>query len=469
MNDPRPANHPQQVFLNEEPWLYGMAKRLVRDDASARDVVQDVYMAMVTNPPRDLSTPRAWLATVARRIVQGGRDRRAVPLEAAMHEVDPTSRPEEKVAQFELVDLILAAASGLDEDLQRTVWLRFKEGRKQADIARELGVDERTVRARLERAYEKMRVQLAPHVHTEFHGSWWAWLPALLPWAWPNRAKEPGEGIAATTTWVLPLLTVVLPAALITILGVSHFTGSRDDGSALAHDDSTRDQSIAVPSTTPLDQQTENGLRIPLDGRANHQPELTTDAAPKEHSNMAGEPATYRVHGALQLHGLGEVELEAAMLREGWYSDQKTADTGTATIGPEGQFSVAVVQSGNWRLLVRPTQGTGNFAFFSMHDLGNSNAAASVDFEATLRPFEVVAPSHEDATLNVTWHDDASGWHFEASAQVNDGVATFAAVPTGQVHVFRAPKGRPEPGDHGEFLDDSPIYEVGENILRIPR
>ena len=41
-----------EVLLRHRPFVRALARRLVRDDARAEDVVQDTYVAALKNPPR---------------------------------------------------------------------------------------------------------------------------------------------------------------------------------------------------------------------------------------------------------------------------------------------------------------------------------------------------------------------------------------------------------------------------------
>jgi DNA-directed RNA polymerase specialized sigma24 family protein len=53
-------------LLEHSEWVRRLARELVQDPHVADDLAQETLMAAVESPPRRLSNPRAWLATVLR-------------------------------------------------------------------------------------------------------------------------------------------------------------------------------------------------------------------------------------------------------------------------------------------------------------------------------------------------------------------------------------------------------------------
>jgi DNA-directed RNA polymerase specialized sigma24 family protein len=58
-------------LLHHSEWLAALARRLVRDGASADDLVQETWLAALRHPPAAGRSVRAWLTTVARRLARG--------------------------------------------------------------------------------------------------------------------------------------------------------------------------------------------------------------------------------------------------------------------------------------------------------------------------------------------------------------------------------------------------------------
>ena len=51
-----------ETLLAEQDWLRALARRLVTDDARADDLVQDVWLRVLSAPPRTVRSARAWLS-----------------------------------------------------------------------------------------------------------------------------------------------------------------------------------------------------------------------------------------------------------------------------------------------------------------------------------------------------------------------------------------------------------------------
>ena len=59
-----------EALLAERAWVRALARSLVADENLADDVEQQTWLAATERPPRDLSSPRAWLGTVLRNFVR---------------------------------------------------------------------------------------------------------------------------------------------------------------------------------------------------------------------------------------------------------------------------------------------------------------------------------------------------------------------------------------------------------------
>lgn len=140
--------------------VYRLALCRLQNIADAEDVYQDVFLRLFREPERDWEPEhlKAWLLrTALHRCADVGRfrlRRGTVPLDQA---AEPT--------QWELRDRaeyaeLWEAVGRLPEKLRTVVHLYFGEGCRTAEIAVILGVPAATVRTRLRRAKQKLKIQL---------------------------------------------------------------------------------------------------------------------------------------------------------------------------------------------------------------------------------------------------------------------------------------------------------------------
>ena len=57
-----------EALLQERDFVRSLARRLVRDEASADDIVQQTWVAALTRPPESRRAVRGWLHGVVRRL-----------------------------------------------------------------------------------------------------------------------------------------------------------------------------------------------------------------------------------------------------------------------------------------------------------------------------------------------------------------------------------------------------------------
>jgi RNA polymerase sigma-70 factor (ECF subfamily) len=170
-----------EALLAERAWVRALARSLVADENLAADVEQETWLAATSHPPRDLSSPRAWLGTVLRNFVRRdarGAGRRAVrEFASARGESMPSAG--EMVARAETHRRVVDAVLALPEPYRATVLARFFEDLPPREIARQMHVPVETVRTRLKRGLAQLRARL----DAEHGGDGRAWGIALLPLA----------------------------------------------------------------------------------------------------------------------------------------------------------------------------------------------------------------------------------------------------------------------------------------------
>jgi len=166
-----------------------LARRLVLDEQSADDVVQQTWLAAIEHPPRNPRSLPGWLSMVARNFAfmtrRGDRNRRHREEAAAASEKVPSAAEilEKEVLRRRVIDEVMA----LEEPYRHAVLLRFYEDLPPRRIAARLDIPVETVKTRIKRGLARLRERL----DGEFGGRS-AWCLALAPLA--------GLKVAGTST-----------------------------------------------------------------------------------------------------------------------------------------------------------------------------------------------------------------------------------------------------------------------------
>ena len=142
-------------------FLRRLARKLVRDEASADDVAQETWRAALARPPREVVTWRAWLTTAARtshaRWCEAARRATHEPA-AAPREGLPST--DEVAARLEAERRLIDAVAALPDDDRALILLRHFDGLPPRAIARRMQAPVETVKTRLKRALERLRARL---------------------------------------------------------------------------------------------------------------------------------------------------------------------------------------------------------------------------------------------------------------------------------------------------------------------
>ncbi len=152
------------LFERFAPTLLAVARRQLRDDAEAEDVVQRTFLALhrARNDFRPDAKLRPWLFTIAMNLVRDTfrkrKRQREAPLELDGRR-DPTvdANPVERAADAELVHRALAT---LPEDQRVAIELHWIEERPFTEVAAAVGASVSAVKVRAHRGYKKMRLWL---------------------------------------------------------------------------------------------------------------------------------------------------------------------------------------------------------------------------------------------------------------------------------------------------------------------
>lgn len=235
------ANHPPtsiESLLAEREWVRNLAASLVADPNRADDVAQDAWLAAVTRPPEDGSSPRGWLGAVvrnwAKRSYRGDARRRLREMAAARPESMPSAA--EMVARAEAHRHVVDAVIALAEPYRSTVLARFFEDMPPREIARRMEVPVETVRTRLKRGLAQLRERL----DAKYGGDGRSWGIALGP-----LAVKGGLLVKATTKAAIAVAAVLIVAAAV---GVAVWSGDDAARPTTSPADGIADRSAAVPA-----------------------------------------------------------------------------------------------------------------------------------------------------------------------------------------------------------------------------
>ncbi|MCZ6787073.1 MAG: sigma-70 family RNA polymerase sigma factor [Planctomycetota bacterium] len=216
-------------LLAHSQWARALARTLVRDAATAEDLVQETWVAALEKPPRADRPLRPWLAGVLHNLARfraRGEGRRARREENAATSRTAVPSPEELSQKLESQRLLVDHVAQLEEPFRSTLLLRYYEELSAAEIARNQGVPAGTVRWRLKRALDTLRDRL----DDAHNGDRRAWCLALLPLAQEGTgtpaAAAAAKGLAGSTilgviamgtTLKLTLGAVVIAAAALVL------------------------------------------------------------------------------------------------------------------------------------------------------------------------------------------------------------------------------------------------------------
>ncbi|MBI5850829.1 MAG: sigma-70 family RNA polymerase sigma factor [Planctomycetes bacterium] len=402
--------------------VFRSARRIVRDDADAEDVTQQVFLAVLrgrcTPPPTPQEAERVlrWLASrLALTRLRAGRRRRRHETETAkMNPItSPTQIPPDEVAA------VRAAVAALDEAHRTAIVLRYQEGMTLAAIAATTGCAESTVHERVHRAIETLRHRLR-ELGFAITG---VNLDALLQ----------SSGAAVAVPLGLQAKLIALPASLAAspavVKGVVAVVlvlaaGGAAWGLARGPDEVPSGEGIvtaAAVATDPIAREPDP-MRTPIEARGAGDPLPSVAAQDRERAAIADAPRAQLEGVVLQVDG---EPLEGATIVAWCRELSRKADPFEVTTRSDarGRFELAVPITNpdgmQWVLRARLDDWLGVFAPEVVH----------------VRPKEVRRGL--EARLRRWAHDVAGEWR--ADVVVTDGAGR--AVEGVHVTVFRRQRG----------------------------
>ena len=143
-----------ELYSEHHGWLHGWLRRKLGCTHNAADLAQDTF-ARILNARESVATlrePRAFLSTTARRLIIDQVRRKKIE-NAYLQELALTAEalegfqsPEQILTTLEALEQIAFILEGMPEKVRQAFVLYYLDGTAQAEIARQLGLSDRTVR-----------------------------------------------------------------------------------------------------------------------------------------------------------------------------------------------------------------------------------------------------------------------------------------------------------------------------------
>lgn len=141
--------------------MYRLAMMLLHDDSLARDVVQDVFAALLQDTGHETVGPGYLMAGVRNRCVNHVRDSGVHERIARFYMLDESEYDDDDWPDEGTVEAVSSiVGSALPPQCRRVVEMRFHEGLKYAEISSQLGISEVAVYKHLRHAIEIIRKTL---------------------------------------------------------------------------------------------------------------------------------------------------------------------------------------------------------------------------------------------------------------------------------------------------------------------
>jgi RNA polymerase sigma factor (sigma-70 family) len=323
---PVPPAYDLEKLLAEDPWIRRLARRLVRDDHAAEDLVQETWVAALDAraAPRAL---RPWLGGILRNLWRDGESAAAARTrrETRAARDEALGATSELVAELELRKAVAEALLALEEPWRSALYLRFFKDQSLAAIARRQGIGVSSAHERVQQGLARLRARL-DQAHGGRRG---AWAVGLLALARPDGiGTAVAEGIAMAGGLKLAASVLVIGG------GVAWFLVGSERGAGSSE--------LAAATPAPVSPAAQQVDALPGPAPAAERAELAAEPAP------AAAPPEARPEPAARLFEGRVVDVLGAPLaglEVGWRgSNEERARVRTA---PDGAFALASSSEGN--------------------------------------------------------------------------------------------------------------------------
>lgn len=158
----------ETIWREHREELKAFILRRVKSPAEAEDILQDVFLKMLSslNGRTRIAHPRAWLFAISRNAVvdyfRSKRPMERLPEDLAGHCPDPDSGPIKEIG-----NCLTPMVNSLPLKLRAALVLADLEGMKQQQVADTLGISLAAVKSRILRGRSRMRRMIEDCCHLE--------------------------------------------------------------------------------------------------------------------------------------------------------------------------------------------------------------------------------------------------------------------------------------------------------------
>ncbi len=285
-NHPMDADHTALTdqIMAQQGFLRRLALGLVRDEATAEDLVQDTF-ALALRRPEEGPPPRAWLVRVVQRLAQSryrSEGRRSAREQRVAREEQIPSHAQAIDRRIDLHATLAQQLRALPAQQARALVMRYGEDLTPKQIAIELQVPLPTVKARLRRGLQQLRLRM----DTQHGGKREAWALALLSPTDASQHVLPLEPVAmggAAGVGMPTLLGLIAMGVTVALLGRLLMPGSHSTPPSAATTPHQMESPIATLS--------ESGMESPAASPRKSPSPALVRASAIEPNSKAGAPS----------------------------------------------------------------------------------------------------------------------------------------------------------------------------------
>ncbi len=295
-------------LLEHQPSMQRLARQLVRDEATAEDVVQDTWIRVLNHSSRWPRAVRSWLESVVRSVAshEGRARTRRRRREAHASRPEAISSTHELAEKVDVQRALAAAVLGLNEPYRSTLLWRYFEDRTPTEIAKARGIPVSTVKTQLQRGHAALRQELercwGPGAKKLRHGLWLLAGVRGDPRTLTKKTEPMGVETVASVAGVSGLWKILGFLAACALVGApfalsfkeEHSTAGKDPQSAPLNLARSNNPAHAVP---PISRTSPDGSAAALDpvlSESTAGPELETVEI---HGTVVDEEGV-AIHGA---------------------------------------------------------------------------------------------------------------------------------------------------------------------------
>jgi RNA polymerase sigma factor (sigma-70 family) len=247
-----------EVVARYQGMVYGACMRIVKDQTRAEDLVQECFLKLTKQRPRDTRALGPWLHRIATntslRLIDSEQRRKIRELKYVADAPSTTEATWDDVNQF-----LDEALNALPDNERAVIVARFLEGRTQSEAAEHLNISRTTVQIRIKKGLEHLQRSLKSRGAIVSAGALSIMLTSNLSHAAPaTLASAMGKavlsGVFNPQKAGIPAIAKLLAAsAAIALIGISTFTYLNGDAKPNIEvlELSSAEAAIILPVTEP--------------------------------------------------------------------------------------------------------------------------------------------------------------------------------------------------------------------------